>query len=434
MTSERPIAIDLFCGAGGLSTGLTDAGYDVQYALDSDAQALETYRANHETDIVQEADIRQIDPPKLGLDEEPDLIAGGPPCPTFSVVGRAKLNSTETEVVEDDRHQLWEEFVRIVEHYHPTAFIMENVEGMRSATNAEGFSVLSIICDRFRSLGYAVDSTVVDAANFGVPQHRKRLFIIGNRNGLPNPDLTDWHSHREPRPDERKGATLLSKSRTPSHQRTLDSYATESDTGETEQLKPWITVADAILDLPPLSPAGTNCDDESLHPPASTTSYTLPAVTPYQEWARNLSPDQDWAKSPLRNHEARFHNLTDLSIYKLLDGATEWTIGRLDDELQPYRADVFADSYTKQDPAAPASTIPAHLHKDGHMHIHPSEARSLTVREAARLQSFRDTFVFPVSRTAAYRQVGNAVPPLLAEAIGRALSETLLENSMAESV
>lgn len=154
--------------------------------------------------------------------------------------------------------------------------------------------------------------------------------------------------------------------------------------------------------------------------------YTLPAVSEYQRWARSVSEESDWAQMELKNHEARYHNLEDLSLYKLLGAGTGWSLGNLQDELQRYRADVFDDQYTKQRPDEPASTITAHIKKDGHMHVHPHEARSLTVREAARLQSFRDYFEFPVSRTAAYEQVGNAVPPLLAERIGEALLTILM--------
>jgi DNA (cytosine-5)-methyltransferase 1 len=139
------------------------------------------------------------------------------------------------------------------------------------------------------------------------------------------------------------------------------------------------------------------------------------------------TPEGD--REELHNHEARYHNLSDLSLYSLLGAGTGWRIGDLQDELQPYREDVFADNYTKQRADQPSSTIPAHIRKDGHMHIHPHEARSFTVREAARIQSFPDRFVFPGSRTAAYRQVGNAVPPLLAESIGKAISFILNKTS-----
>lgn len=181
-----------------------------------------------------------------------------------------------------------------------------------------------------------------------------------------------------------------------------------------------MTVADAIMDLPPVSPGGEM-------PPEEATEYTLPPVSPYQEWLRDISEDEDWDDKVLQNHSCRWHNHLDLSIYKLLGHAVGWNIGEVSQELQPYRDDVFPDKYKKQDPSKSASTILAHIQKDGHMFIHPTEARSLTVREVARLQSFKDSYWFPDKRTNAYRLVGNAVPPRLGHAVGHAIRADILE-------
>jgi DNA (cytosine-5)-methyltransferase 1 len=428
MAADSLSAIDLFCGAGGLSTGLEWAGFEVEWAVDTDEAAVETYRKNHPDVDCTTADLSDYTLPEFetGI----DLVAGGPPCPPFSVVGRSKLNSLEgRNATTDSRTQLWERLRDAVDKYEPSAFLMENVEGMSSATNEAGESVLEHICGQFSSLGYRVRSQVVDAADYGVPQHRKRLLIIGTRNGRRPPKIEEWRSHREPATEEERKARLTSNPEHEQPQETLDRWVDdpeENASAKPRSREPWVTVAEAISDLPPLSPAGTRADDP--HPPAATDRYELPPVTEYQLWAREDAPvaaTDDGERPVLHNHEARFHNLTDLSIYSLLGAGTGWRIGDLQDELQPYREDVFADNYTKQQADRPSSTIPAHIHKDGHMHIHPHEARSFTVREAARLQSFPDRFVFPVSRTAAYRQVGNAVPPLLAEAVGLAIREAL---------
>lgn len=432
MGDEECSAIDLFSGAGGFSTGLQWAGFDIKWAADNDEKAAKTYQHNHPEVPFALTDLSELDPSEVEIDlNEPlDLIAGGPPCPTFSIVGRAKMNSIdEQDVTEDSRHQLWQDFVRFVDHFQPRAFVMENVKGMYSAENDAGQRVLPIILDEMRDAGYRVDASVVNAVDFGVPQNRERLFIIGNQAGTRNPNLAQWETHREPQTSDEKKARLLDDLHQTDGQRTLGEYTKVSAGGEDDDPRPtrrvpWITVAEAILDLPPLSPAGSAAEDP--HPPADETEYHVRAVTKYQKWARNIPDDESWEDQQLHNHEARFHNLTDLSIYKLLGEGTGWRINDLGDDLQPYRADVFEDNYTKQSPSEPSSTIPAHLHKDGHMHIHPSEARSFTVREAARIQSFRDTYHFPVSRTAAYKQVGNAVPPLLAECIGLAIREETL--------
>jgi DNA (cytosine-5)-methyltransferase 1 len=435
MPSKSYSVVDLFCGAGGLSSGLGWAGFDVIWATDSDKKAVKTYSENHPDVRTTMKDIASIQPPGVHAAGGLDLLAGGPPCPTFSKVGRAKLNSLEeSDPATDSRHQLWQHFLRFASHYRPRVLLMENVPGMATATNEAGEAVLSIILDEIRSLGYRVQASVIDAAGYGVPQHRERLFIIGNRLDVPNPELINWRTHREPRTQDECQAEMVSAQGPQSFQQTLDEILESDDENDSESQntpgyrRPYVTMGAAILDLPPLSPAGDEVNREGTHPPVKADHYEIPAVTEYQQWARNIPEEKSWKDVPLSNHESRFHNVSDLSIYKLLGPSTGWRIGDLPDELQPYRSDVFADNYTKQDPTRPSSTIPAHLHKDGHMHIHPSEARSFTVREAARLQSFRDTYRFPVSRTAAFKQVGNAVPPLLAESIGNAIMSILKDS------
>ncbi|MDQ2074770.1 DNA cytosine methyltransferase [Haloarcula sp. H-GB4] len=431
MPSESLTAIDLFCGAGGISTGLQWAGYDISWANDVDDAATETYRKNHPSVDCTTADITTSELP--ALDQSIDLVAGGPPCPPFSIVGRTKLDSLDgRDATTDSRTQLWKRLRDAVAKYDPDAFVMENVQGMASAENDAGESVLQHICGEFRNLGYSVDHWVVDAADFGVPQRRKRLLIIGTKKDTRPPRLEEWRTHREPKSDRERTARFVSQPEREQTQETLDEYL-EANTDAASPAKPqsrvpWVTVAEAISDLPPLSPGGDRASD--LHPPAAADRYELPPVTQYQKWAREDAPTvstENGKHEKLHNHEARYHNLADLSLYSLLGAGTGWRIGDLPDKLQPYREDVFSDNYTKQQGDRPSSTVTAHIHKDGHMHIHPRQARSFTVREAARIQSFPDRFVFPGSRTAAYRQVGNAVPPLLAESAGRAI-RTVIEQ------
>ena len=146
MTDSSLTAIDLFCGAGGLSQGLDDAGYNVVWGIDHEEKTKPTYNANHDCEMTV-GDIRETEPPDLGLDSgELDLVAGGPPCPTFSLVGRSKINSLDGQsTTTDERHQLYEDFLRFVDYYEPKAFIMENVEGMLSAENDDGESVVDVI-------------------------------------------------------------------------------------------------------------------------------------------------------------------------------------------------------------------------------------------------------------------------------------------------
>jgi DNA (cytosine-5)-methyltransferase 1 len=281
-------------------------------------------------------------------------------------------------------------------------------------------------------LGYNVDVTVVDAANYGVPQRRNRAFFIGNRLNIENPDLRRWETHREPNTDEetRLKRTGTAGSSQATVQATVGDFADggipdfDEIVPERSIKSPWITVAEAILDLPPVSPGGPSSEDSKYSVPIQATEYQLEPLTEYQEWARDVDESQD---QPLTNHRSRGHNMYDLSLYKLLGEGVGWDIDDVGQDLQPYRQDIFSDKYKKQHPRKPASTIVAHLEKDGHMFIHPREARSLTVREAARLQSFRDSFKFPVPLTNAFKLVGNAVPPRLAQVIGTAVLEEIFD-------
>jgi len=442
---DRPTAIDLFCGAGGMSQGLSDAGYDIQYGIDNESSAIETFENNIDSRGVCR-DIQTVEPSNLDLRAELagdsgqnpagghtlefgdlDLLVGGPPCPTFSKVGRSKIRSLEGESPEsDERHELYQDFLRFVDYYRPTAFVMENVEGIVHAENDHGESVSKVIREEMSDLGYETTVEVVDAANFGVPQHRKRAFFIGVNNSQSVPDLTQWQTHRKPlHPSEQEMRALWDDRPTD-----RASQATLSDFGNTarteydeisrgkQNREPWITVAEAILDLPPVSPDG-------VVPPTEATEYTLDPITEYQDWARDVGSGE--RENPLQNHRSRGHNLLDLSLYKLLGEGVGWNIGDVGQHLQPYRQDIFDDKYKKQNPREPASTIVAHLSRDGHMFIHPREARSLTVREAARLQSFRDSFTFPDEYTVAFKLVGNAVPPRLAEVIGQMIRSEVLD-------
>jgi DNA (cytosine-5)-methyltransferase 1 len=435
MEREPLTAIDLFCGAGGLSQGLDDAGFDILWGIDHQEKTKPTFEANHDCEMTV-GDIRTADPPDLGLDAgELDLVAGGPPCPTFSLVGRSKINSLDGRTTTDDeRHLLYEDFLRFVDHYRPKAFVMENVEGMLSAENDEGEPVVDVIEEQMRDLGYSVRVQLLDAVNFGVPQHRSRLFFIGNRIGRENPDMSEWETHREPRNEDEKRITFKRdpEALAGEDQRTLDGFVDDRDDERfptfrknKKRKQPWNTVADAILDLPPVAPDGAT-------PPTKADTYEIGPVSEYQYWARNVPEGTDWEDVPLTNHECRGHNMRDLTLYKLLGEGVSYIIGDIPEEHQPYRADIFPDKLKKQNPTEPASTVVAHLYKDGHMFIHPREARSITVREAARLQSFKDTFEFPVARTHAFKQVGNAVPPLLGQAIGTAVRTQVLDTPLPE--
>ncbi len=376
-----PSVLDIFAGPGGLGEGFSQAGYFITAAVDNDDYAAETLRNNagKRGTLIIKNDIRELD-----LSGFVDVVVGGPPCQGFSMVGRPKIKHLKhgegkTRVI-DRRNSLYKHFVRAVESLNPQFFVMENVPGILSY---RGGKIKAEILQSFSSIGYATDVKVLNAAEFGVPQIRKRAFFIGNRLRIENPYPTRTH------------ADLAKKSN-------LDSKGAV-------KLQDYAKVRDAISDLPPLQPSQGS--DEVPYP-------DFLELTAYQRWVREGSP-------MLYNHVSRFHNDRDRKIFRQLRQGQ--TMEDLPPESRPYRDDIFKDKIKKQRWNRPSSAILAHMQKDGLMYVHPDsrQARTLTPREAARIQSFPDRFRFYGPMTQQFRQIGNAVPPLLARCIAEAIRPLL---------
>jgi DNA (cytosine-5)-methyltransferase 1 len=390
MKNHSPTFIDLFCGCGGFSLGLYKAGFRCLAALDFNYEAISTFRDNMpDMGFVAEKDLTKFRPKQLAKeigDFEVDLIVGGPPCQGFSTARQVDGANHGDRLTEDPRRFLYREFLRYVDFFQPKVFVMENVPGMRTAAGGAFFE--RIHCEarelgRSRGMpGYRVSSQTEDAFELGVPQKRKRVLIIGVRDDLSGifPDRLS------PAESARAGAVL------------------------------W----DAIGDLPPLT-AG-----EGSH----TRAYDM------KRRERFIQSRGDVACNYLRhvlevkraklltNHVARPHSDRDLRDFARLKEGENSAVAIREREVEfefPYKKHHFKDRYTKQHRERACSTIVAHLSKDGLMFIHPTQQRSLTPREAARVQSFPDWFVFPEAKTHAFRLIGNAVPPLIGEAVGQAV-------------
>lgn len=373
---HAPSVLDLFAAPGGMSCGFKEAGYKIVAVLDKDPWGCKTLTHNFGSNgtVVIQGNIE-----RLMVSGRVDVVVGGPPCQSFSVVGRPKINhlkeySNRSRFIDDKRNRLYKHFVKVVESMQPVFFVMENVPGMLSY---RGGRVKDQVLEDFKRIGYSTDMKVLNAADFGVPQVRHRAVFMGNRLGVENPFPDGYHYDPQ------------------------DEHSPEDIRG----LSPHLTVRDAISDLPPLR-AGEG-EDEMDYQPAS-------ALTLYQRWARE-------GATKLYNHRARRHSERDRKLFRMLKPGEKMV--DLPERLQPYRSDIFKDKIRKQRWDRPSTAILAHMQKDCLMYVHPAkrQARSFTPREAARLQSFRDRYRFMGPMTQQFRQVGNAVPPLAAQAIAAAI-------------
>jgi len=392
--------IDLFCGCGGFSLGLKRAGLTGLAAIDFNSEAIAVFKKNlPEIPHILDEDLTRFAPSELekliGTDKI-DIIVGGPPCQGFSTVRQVDGANNGKRLVDDERRYLYREFLRYVKFFHPKVFVMENVLGIRSASEGEYFTRVQT---EARALGYRVHAQIEDCVDLGLPQKRRRQLFIGTRLGLPDyfrPDLKP-----APRID----------------------VGSEGSRG----LKAPLTLWEAIGDLPPLAAgAGTEESEYDLERfknqlKAYGGRYLLDVL------------EVDITKT-LTAHRARPHSDRDLRDFALLrEGENSKDAMERDVHFEfPYDKETFKDRYTRQHRNEPCSTIVAHLSKDGLMFIHPTQKRSLTPREAARIQSFPDWFEFPIARTHQFRVIGNAVPPLVGEAIGIAV-KSYIEKTMKKS-
>lgn len=339
--------IDLFCGAGGMSTGFEMAGFTPVLAIDNWQDALDTYLHNHPGSQTLCADLSSIDIPKVAERfniKNVDLIIGGPPCQGFSIAGK--------RIVDDIRNKLYKSFVSFVEFFSPQVFVMENVPNILSI--GDGLVKDSIIGD-FSRLGYKVNYKILTASDYGVPQNRRRAIFVGSRDGV---------DFSFPKP-------LI--------------------------INP-ITTKEAISDLP----------EDSIE---EGGQYPTPPLSSYQELMRKNS-------SGVYNHSATVHTEQTKRIIAMVPDGGNYTCLPL--ELQSTRKVHIA--WTRLHSDKPSITIDTgHNH-----HFHYQYNRVPTARESARLQSFPDDYVFLCGKTSQLKQIGNAVPPLMAKAIAEEVKKQLL--------
>lgn len=379
-TLGRPLAADLFCGAGGLSMGLSQAGFDVVLAVDHDEEALETHRSNHpglsvNWDLADEDVVERV--ARLVSAAQITVVAGGPPCQPFSRAGRSMMRElvrTGRREHHDHRRDLWESFLGVVELSIPPAVIMENVPDMALD---RGMVILRTMIERLEALGYTVEERVIDTWRYGVPQFRQRLILVALAGGVE----FAWPAESSDR----------------------------------------VTVDNAIGDLPPVEGGWRPSNGDGDDPVASGwIDYEGPR-TDFQRRARSdVSPPD---RNRVYDHITRPVREDDALAFAQMTHETRYS--QLDPELKRYRDDIFDDKYKRLDPNDVSRTITAHIAKDGYWYIHPYQDRTLTVREAARLQTFPDSVRFAGPPSAAFRQIGNAVPVALGRVIGQGVLDSL---------
>lgn len=367
---DRLTAIDLFCGAGGLSEGLRQAGFRVLAGSDFDAAAGETYASTHAEAKFLGGPIQALSPSDFlkasGLAVgELDVLAGGPPCQAYSVYNHQRG-------MHDERSSLFREHLRMVDGLRPKWVVMENVTGIFSAG---GGSAVTAITEGFRSLGYDVEYRILKAEEFGVPQERRRVVFLGNRIGRPIiwPERTHGPGRR-----------------------------------------PLVTVADAIGDLPAIGNGERYRADQYGSLPRS--SYQAELRRGSDRVLNHASPRLAPINLQRMRHIPQGGSWRDIPLDLLPAGMR-----------QAKRSD-HTKRYGRLRWDGLSSTILTKCDVHWGAYIHPDQDRSLTVREAARFQSFPDWFEFLGSPTEQYVQVGNAVPPLLGRAIGKAICEPMTSS------
>ena len=391
--AENKTFIDLFSGCGGFSKGMEQAGFKCIAGVDHNEHAIKTFRENHSADAISLVkDMTQFTPEELaGLvgTSHVDVIVGGPPCQGFSSARQFSGSNSGERLVDDPRRDLYKYFLKFVNHFRPNVFVMENVLGIKKMQNGVYFTAIQ---NEARNIGYRVVPIEVNTWEYGVPQKRIRQLFIGTLTELPI----------------FAAAQLIRK--------------THSLNPKEDGLAPIVTLGEAIVDLPILE-AG----DERI-----VQDYDLCVRKRYLEKysGQFLTEILDIHNADKLNwHCSRPHSDRDLRDFaRLREGEScSRALARGVEMEFPYDRGSFKDRYTRQDRDSLCSTIVAHLKSDGLMFIHPTQVRSLTPREAARVQTFPDTFTFSGCRSHVFTQIGNAVPPLIGRRVGLGLIEYLAQ-------
>ncbi|ANU63223.1 DNA cytosine methyltransferase [Muribaculaceae bacterium Isolate-039 (Harlan)] len=387
--SDKPTIVDLFCGAGGLSLGFIEAGYQVVLANDIQDVCCETYKYNHpelSSERVIMGDIRQV-LDDFSIPEDVDIVVGGPPCQGFSSANQ------HHKVIDDPRNLLYKYFIEAVTKFAPKFVVMENVRGMLKVADQVISDYNNIRVNvKGEEVHYIADYQLLNSQNFGVAQSRERLIYIAIRSDIAE------HFNITP-------ASIY---------KTIESSMTDR----------FHALREALEFIRPLESPRikglTNVDDEATGKKIDINEYTGTD----NEYLTEINCGRTIPF--VFNHKARYASDTNYQIFERLEQGDDATDEKIKD-IMPYshRNHCFKDKYYKLIADKPCRTITAHLRMDCLSHIHPFQVRTITPREAARIQSFPDDYLFMGAYLKTYMQVGNAVPPLMAKQIATAIKPYL---------
>lgn len=372
----RHLLVDLFAGCGGLSTGMENAGFTPWFVNEIVPQYCDTYKANHQLPEghCYVGDINELNnyiQDYKGFLQGIDLVCGGPPCQGFSTANRQRI-------IDDPKNSLYRAYLQFLQYVRPKFFVMENVVGM-----AKKLPEIKEDFSKYLGDEYVFDAKVLEAQNYGVPQNRRRLIFIGNRMGVKPQAIFDEIDKQKRSPfvlrDALEGLPKLKVKK-------------QKGKSGVENYESGLTVRDF--------------------------TYTI------NDFYRFINGEKVIDK--LYNHKNRYNNPRDLEIFRRLPQGGDSTHESIAD-IMPYtrRNNIFKDKYYKLEEGKICKTITSHMKYDCNMYIHPWEARGLSPREAARIQTFPDDYVFQGAQNSWYAQIGNAVPVKLAEVIGNAIMKFL---------
>lgn len=466
-SGSAPRALELCSGCGGMSLGMEAAGFDLLGHVEFDETAAASYALNFKPPVEAKKgawslarDMVASDPATLskeiGLEgdvvEQFDVLAAGLPCQAFARIGRSKLRSVtgdDEAYVNDPRAKLYQRFLQYVEAVQPVAILIENVPDI---LNHGGHNVPEEICQTLETLGYSARYTLLNAAYYGVPQMRERLFLVAIDKSLGFMPSFPEPSHAAKLPSGYESARSVALKHVP------EIGSRFSDIPRARKgLPEAVSVKAALGDLPRITEHFSAPADMRRRKLTDRLSYDR--FTDLSAYAKKMRawPGHQISHADTDGHMVRI-TPRDFEIFRRMKHGGDYPHAtavaetifkeKLDalatrprkgspawDELRakhvpPYDPGKFPNKWWKLNPAMPSRTLTAHMGKDTYSHIHwdGTQKRTVSVREAARLQSFPDSFRFAGAMNAAFRQIGNAVPPLLAEAVARRLKQDLLRK------